>query len=447
MKTSIRFIAEYYNTETGEILESQELRSDEIKKPITIKDLGYLHEEQIALIKAIQDIKLRHETLLLNKEDACPQCGGKTKSNGVCQSNFHAALTDHKIKIQKRQCKCGWRSPDTIDQLFGSSSHPDLIEKQVIQGAENSYRQASRQLNAESKSNRSINNDDRIRRNVSQVAKIIETQKLKPVKLVTQSEAAKELIAVIDGGHLKSKDNDARSFEAMIATVYRPENILKVDNYHNEITQKISVASALSDGQETINKLVLNACLKEGSNTNVTELTCLTDGASNCWSIANTLKPYCKALIMVLDWFHITKRFTIINNSVDISFKERLEKVKWFLWHGRPKDALERLSGLRSKIEDEKLSSTLQVLYEYLDRNQNYIKNYQKRKAANLPFTSTIAESSVNELINTRQKNNKKMQWTRKGAHDILQIRASVFSKTWAQDWEKAQEKIYKKAA
>jgi hypothetical protein len=60
MKTSIRFITECYNTETGEILESKILRSDEIKKPVTIKDLGYLHEEQISFIQSIQDIKLRY---------------------------------------------------------------------------------------------------------------------------------------------------------------------------------------------------------------------------------------------------------------------------------------------------------------------------------------------------------------------------------------------------
>lgn len=447
MSTSIRFIAEHYNPKTGEVLESQVLRSDEIKKPITIKDLGYLHEEQISLIQSIQDIKLRHETFLLNRDSDCPKCGSKTKSNGTRQSNFHAALTDHKVKIQKRHCKCGWSSPDTIDQLFGSSSHPDLIEKQVILGAENSYRQASRQLNAESKSNRSINNDDRIRRNVSSVAKIIEKQKLKPLKSVSQSEAAKELITVIDGGHLKSKDNDARSFEAMIATVYRPENIRKVDNHHNEITQKISVASAVSDHQKTIKQLVLNACRKEGSNARITQITCLTDGANNCWSIANSLKPFCKELVNVLDWFHIAKRFTIINNSIDIGFKEQLEKVKWFLWHGNAENALERLAQLQSGVEDEKLSSALQELYEYLDRNQSYITNYQERQAANLPFTSTVAESSVNELINTRQKNNKKMQWSRDGAHDVLQIRTSRFSKAWKQDWERAQEEIYKKAA
>jgi len=254
-------------------------------------------------------------------------------------------------------------------------------------------------------------------------------------------------VAVIDGGHLKSKDNDSRSFEALIATIYRPENLRKIDKHHNEITQKTSVASAVSDHQKTIKQLVLNACRQEGANARITELTCLTDGASNCWSITNSLKPYCKRFINVLDWFHITKRFTIINNRVDNDFKEKLEKVKWFLWHGNAKNALERCSELQSNVEDEKLLSDLQDLYEYIKRNQIYIVNYQARQAANLPFTSTIAESSVNELINTRQKNNKKMQWSREGAHSILQIRTSRFSKTWKQDWDKAQTEIYQKAA
>ena len=38
------------------------------------------------------------------------------------------------------------------------------------------------------------------------------------------------------------------------------------------------------------------------------------------------------------------------------------------------------------------------------------------------------------------------MQWTREGAHNILQIRTSKFSKTWEDDWNKAQEHLYKHA-
>ncbi|QGP56750.1 hypothetical protein PsalMR5_04240 (plasmid) [Piscirickettsia salmonis] len=82
-----------------------------------------------------------------------------------------------------------------------------------------------------------------------------------------------------------------------------------------------------------------------------------------------------------------------------------------------------------------------------IDRNRKYLANYQERKSAGLHFTSTIAESTVDYLINTRQKRNQKMQWSREGAHDILQIRTSTFSKSWEQDWEDAQGVIYKEAA
>ena len=447
MSKGIRFIAESYDLKTGKLLETKELRSDKIKRPILLKEFGYLHSEQIQLLQSIQDFKLKYETKLINDAVTCPNCGSETSPRGTRQSKFHAVLTDHTISIQCRRCQCGWSSPDSVDSIYGSSLHPDLVEKQVIQGAENSYRQASRQLNAESKSNRSINNDDRIRNNVTEVAKIIEAEKLKKRKIIKETEAAKQLIAVVDGGHLKSKNKESQSFEAMIATVYRPENILQVDKNHNEIIQKTSVASALSDHQKKIKQLTLNACRNEGCHANITQLTCLTDGANNCWSITNSLKPYCKELINVLDWFHITKRFTIISRTIGSDNKEKLEKVKWFVWHGNTKNALERLSELLDIIVDEKLTAALQELYEYLERNQRYITDYQKRKNENLPFTSTIAESSVNELINTRQKNNKKMQWTREGAHNVLQIRASRFSKSWEQDWKKAQEKIYLKAA
>ena len=236
------------------------------------------------------------------------------------------------------------------------------------------------------------------------MATIIVKEKLKEHTPVKSKEAVSELVVVADGGHLKSSGNDSRSFEAMLATVYSPKNIQRIDKHHNEITRRTSVASALDDHQKTIKKLIFNACRQEGANTYVTELTCLTDGASNCWSITNSLKGCCKKLINVLDWFHITKRFTVINNRVDDIFKDKLEKVKWFFWHGKDKEGLERLTRLQQTVDDQALFSDLEDLYNYLNRNKKYMVNYQERQANNLPFTSTYAESSVNALINTRQK-------------------------------------------
>lgn len=445
MAMGLRLVAEYYDTATDKTVTSITVRKDDIKTPKTIKDLGYLHEDQIKMIQSFQDIKLSYETLLLNQEAACPQCGKKTKANGFKKSKFHAALTDHEVKMQCRLCLCGWKAESTVDGLYGSSSHPDLIEKQVIQGVENSYRQASRQLNAESKSIRSINNDDRIRRNVEKISTIMQERRIKSTEVTKPIK--KQLITVIDGGHLKSQAEFGRGFEAMISTVFCPEHIVEIDKNHREITKKTSVASALDDKQKTIKKLLQYGVAREGADPNETEIVCLTDGANNCWSIANSLKAYCKQLINILDWFHITKRFTIISNHIDESTKEKLEKVKWFLWHGKSDDALQRLKDVRNTMTEEKLLSELQEFNDYIQRNKKYLVNYQERYENHLPFTSTYAESSVNAVINSRQKNDKKMQWTREGAHHVLQIRTSLFSNTWQNDWEFAQQSLYKQAA
>jgi hypothetical protein len=70
-------------------------------------------------------------------------------------------------------------------------------------------------------------------------------------------------------------------------------------------------------------------------------------------------------------------------------------------------------------------------LYEYLHRNQAYLVNYDAREQANQTYTSQVAESHVDALINARHKRTKKMQWTREGAHHVLQIRAMMASDEW----------------
>ena len=130
-------IAEYYNLESEKVVRSEIIREDEIKRPTTLKEFGYLHSEQIQLLQSIQDFKLSYETQLINEETACPDCGRHMASRGKNQSNFHAVLTDHQVKIQRRRCSCGWHSPDSVESIYGSSLHPDLIEKQTIQGSEN----------------------------------------------------------------------------------------------------------------------------------------------------------------------------------------------------------------------------------------------------------------------------------------------------------------------
>ena len=125
------------------------------------------------------------------------------------------------------------------------------------------------------------------------------------------------------------------------------------------------------------------------------------------------------------------QKFQQVKNALGEAFTTSLESAKWKLWHGHPQEALTKLAALRDNLTDEGPRSKLTGLYEYLHRNQAYLVNYDARDQANQTYTSQVAESHIEALINARHKRTKKMQWTREGAHHVLQIRAMMASNEW----------------
>ena len=147
--------------------------------------------------------------------------------------------------------------------------------------------------------------------------------------------------------------------------------------------------------------------------------------------MVTAIQPKCATLECILDWFHIGKKFQQVKNALGEAFTASLESAKWTLWHGNVDDALTKLAVLRDNISEEAQRSKLAGLYDYLHRNQAYLVNYDAREQANKTYTSQVAESHLDTLINARHKRTKKMQWTRDGAHHILQIRAMMASDEW----------------
>lgn len=443
MKKVVRFIAQYIDVESGDLIEESTLNEEVLDKASTLKELGYTHSEQIDFLQKIQDFKIKHQ-IILNAINICPKCACKTKKVGVFKSKFHAVLTDHRVGVQRTHCNCGWYSPTSVEGVLGSNIHPDLLKKQALQGCKESYEKSSISLNAESANQRPVNGHSQISRVVKSVG-----EKLEQLKIAIKQENTRstpELIANIDGGHIKAR-GDNRSFEAMIATVYKPENLKRVNKSHNIIEAKTIVASAKSDEQVTMKALFKNACITEGMGKS-TEIVCLADGADNCKSIAYSIAGDCKSMTYILDWFHIAMKFQ--NISIPDIGKELLQSTKWNLWHGNCDKALERLKELmeiETIMADKSLSVKLSKLSAYIFNNKNGIVNYEERKNQGLVFTSNLAESTVNTLINERQKGKQKMLWGREGAHNVLQIRAAQRSESWAKDWKSVEDMVYKLAA
>jgi hypothetical protein len=246
---------------------------------------------------------------------------------------------------------------------------------------------------------------------------------------------ARDLIMQVDGGHIPIQEKDKRSFEALAAIVYRPESIRTVDKHHREISEKTCVMSAKDDHLQSITTYLLHAAMKQGL-CSETQVTALADGATNCWTVVLAMQPYCATLECILDWFHIGKKFQTVKNALGEAFETSLERAKWKLWHGKAEEALTKLALLRDNITDEAHKSKITGLYTYIERNQAYIINYDERATAHQTYTSQVAESHIDSLINARHKKTGKMQWSREGADNVLQIRATMASKEWTSQWQ-----------
>ena len=73
-----------------------------------------------------------------------------------------------------------------------------------------------------------------------------------------------------------------------------------------------------------------------------------------------------------------------------------------------------------------------------MKNNLDYLINYDERKNSGKVYSSQTAESHIDSLINARHKRKQKMQWTREGAHNVLQIRAKMESQEWNEQWQDA---------
>jgi ssDNA-binding Zn-finger/Zn-ribbon topoisomerase 1 len=434
MGLKCRVIFESYDELDRKVQSRDELISINIKKPETIDDIGLNYESQVVLIQSTLDKIIELQGPLINQYHDCPRCGKKVIKKGKGSCEVHAMSTEHKIKIQKYRCPdCDWTSSESIRAIYGTDVHTSLTKIQAELGSNHSFRKVVsilKMLSLDKK--RAVNNKERIKRVVTAVGRAIEEYNL--LDSEEAQNGAANLIVHIDGAHISTQEQGKRSFEAMTSTIFRPEDVKPINDQDNIIEHKIVIASAREDQQESMKKMVINAAKRAGMTIACTKVTGLSDGAANCKSIINALSAHCNKLETILDWFHISMKFQNIPTLASIE-QEELECAKWKLWHGLAKECFNKLTILINKTGDKKIKCKLQKLLEYLVNNEDILVNYGERKVSNLPFTSNIAESTVENLVNSRYRQTGKMQWKREGAHALLQLRAASYSNTLSKMW------------
>lgn len=359
------------------------------------------------------------------------------RKNGKYKTPFFHIYSDHRVALQAWRCSnknCSWSATPSIQKHLSGKIHTDLVKLQAEFGARHSYRQAAKDLSALTSSAKKINNKSRIHRTTNQVGKILDNKGLNPVNK-REKGPAKELYAAIDGGHVHDARNKGHNFEVMVGKIYRPENVIRIDKSHMSITEKHCAASAKYDNQETMKTNLIEAAKQEGIDRNITEMTILADGAKNCWNIAESLRNFCYTVLFILDWFHIGKYAKNLKDQLPAESAQIIDEVKQELWLGRHEEARKILTQLQSELKSQNYIKKVENFSTYIQENKNNIVNYQARQAAGLIYTSHVAESTVEHMLNERAKRKQKMQWSREGLHAVMQIRCSQVNNEWEEEW------------
>jgi hypothetical protein len=437
MEKSYRIIVECYDKNSPEKILSQcSVLEGEINKPTNCMDFTIGIEKQISLLQNVQDYVLLEKASLLNQEEKnCPNCNNKLAKYGKHTSTIHDVLTDHLVKIQRLKCrKCNHEEPSTIRTILNGTLSGDLVKVQASLGADHTYRESEKILEIFSQKKRQVNNHDRVKHVVESVGKVI-VQMCEDEKEIITAEPASELILNVDGGHIKTVE-DKRSIEAMVSVVYRPEALEANKNHtRNYLSSKSVAASINDDGQKQMISSTIIAALKQGLNEK-TYITALCDGAENCWKIAESLEPLCGKITYILDWFHVSMKME--NIAFPEVLKSKFLRIKWHLWRGNVERALVRLNEIETLTTNKKEQDKINKFLTYISNNKNRIIDYRKRKNDGLVFTSNLAESTVESLINRRCKGQQHMRWSRDGLNPLLQLRATIHSDEWAEKWRSA---------
>lgn len=254
-------------------------------------------------------------------------------------------------------------------------------------------------------------------------------------------EAEDSLIMGMDGGYLRDWGQKKTYFEVIVGKSVPTEQCSKCFGFVQGYDQKAK-------------ERVLEVLSQQGFQ-NSQRIVFLSDGAANLRQLQKYLIPNAQH---ILDWFHLTMRFTVLHQylqgltKVDADGKQmqkRLESAKWHLWHGNTIKGLELINDLdcdadlhlqEAPTKYEKIKPLIRYLSElesYIRQNTHLIVDYSERYRYGEAISTGFVESTVNYVVAKRFAKKQQMQWSKAGAHQMLVVRTKVLNDDWEGEFKK----------
>jgi hypothetical protein len=421
---------------------------------LTSENLGLQLDEARALLQASQEAMVRAQVeAYLAKQADCPHCGRVHRLKGRHEIVVRSLFGTLRLGSPRlRHCSCqGSRSPSagkSFSPLAAALPDRTLPERLYLESkwaSLVSYGVTARLLEDVLPLDGQVNSNG-VRRHTHRVARRCERDLLAEPDTEPRAEEwptdnippPKPAITVgLDGGYIRSRDAPNRN-----------------EGWFEVIAGKSTVQKGSSSCFAFVHRLDRHARARIGSALKSQGLvyhqpvTFVTDVGDTVRSWPKRLHPRAEH---VIDWFHIAMRFTVLKQIVkgisipdanpddpDDHPERLLESAKWFLWHGNVHRSLQRIDTLSELIEHDervpesperrKLARTLNELYDYLESNRDLIPDYGDRRRHGEAISSSIAESTVNQVISRRFVKKQQMRWQPETAHLLLQVRTRTLN-------------------
>ena len=270
---------------------------------------------------------------------------------------------------------------------------------------------------------------------------------------IRPSRSGQDVSAVvgIDGGYLRHWEHKQNHFVAIVGKSVPTTGEAKCFGF--------------VQSQDTWPRRRLAAMLRAQGLRSGPQLAFLSDGEDSIRSLQWHLSPRAQHL---LDWFHLAMRLqrlrqflvglTHLDEAVGTAMQSALDRTKWNLWHGKPRQAFDRFREVECRIwqfatrypKFSALARAVNELQRYINRNAYMIPDYGARWRAGQTISTAFIESLVNSLLAKRFVKKQSMQWTPAGAHLLLQVRTRTLNddlaatfRTWYPDFSIADQAVH----
>jgi hypothetical protein len=437
-----------------------------------IEHLGLSLAESKQLLSTLQRHLLQQQvTTFLTTHATCPDCGTPLKLKARGSRSFRTLFGTCKFSSPRLEhCDCKRRQTASFRPLSALLTEPVAPELLYMEAKWSSLVSYGMSLEAlEDFLPIALSLDVKtVRYDTLKVAKRLEAELGEEQSGFIEGEPCDwELLPPpdgsfkvgIDGGYVRHWFDKKHKFEVIVG-----KSIRSFDEGEEEDRTPSLKRFGFVQTLDTKSKRRLHEVLRSQDIQMNQEITFLSDGDNTLRQLQLEMSPKATHL---LDWHHVTMKLTVLSQYgkglvqceavLGQAICDQIERLKWSLWHGQVDKALGKIGDLETSIEPfseayarfPRLVKALSELRTYIVNNRHVIPNYGERYGNGEPIATGFVESTVNEVVSKRFCKKQQMQWSKEGAHLLLQTRvrtlngefAGIF-KRWYPDLDMKAEEI-----